>query len=48
LNKANLIISGYIEPGPRDAQKVQTTLDALIFILQDEALAQAVDRLEKA
>jgi hypothetical protein len=43
LTKASLVISEYIEPGPRDAKK---TLDALIFILQDEALAQAVARLE--
>jgi hypothetical protein len=34
----------YIEPGPRDAQK---TLDALILILDDEALSEAVDRLER-
>jgi hypothetical protein len=34
LGKANLLISEYIEPGPRDAQK---TLDGLIFILQDGA-----------
>jgi hypothetical protein len=45
ISKANLLISEYIEPGPRDAQK---TLDALIFILQDQALADAVGRLEKA
>lgn len=41
INKANLIISGSIEPGPRDAKMVQTTLDALIIILQDEAVAGA-------
>ncbi len=45
LRKTSFIISEYIEPGPRDAK---TTLDALILILDDEALSQAVDRLEKA
>jgi hypothetical protein len=34
----------YIDPGPRNAQ---TTLDALILILQDQALADAVARLER-
>jgi hypothetical protein len=48
LSKANLLISEYIEPGPRDARKVQTTLDGLIFILQDQRLAEAVARLEAA
>jgi hypothetical protein len=32
LSKANLLIPKYIEPGSRDARKVQTTLDGLIFI----------------
>jgi hypothetical protein len=45
LHKTSLIISEYVEPGPRDAK---TTLDALILILDDEALSEAVDRLEKA
>ncbi len=35
LSEANLLISEYVELGPRDARKVQSTLDALIFILQD-------------
>ncbi|MEY2503271.1 MAG: hypothetical protein QOI07_3608 [Verrucomicrobiota bacterium] len=48
INKTALVISDYIEPGPRDARKVHSTLDALIFILQDQALADAVGRLEKA
>jgi hypothetical protein len=43
LHKAALVASEYIEPGPRNAQ---TTLDALLLILQDQALADAVDRLE--
>jgi hypothetical protein len=43
LNKANVVVSEYLEPG---SCNVQTTLDALIFILQDQALADAVDRLE--
>jgi hypothetical protein len=43
LRKASLIISEYVEPGPRDAK---TTLDALILILDDQALSEAVDRLE--
>jgi hypothetical protein len=43
LHKTSLIIGEYIQPGPRNAQ---TTLDALILILDDEALSEAVDRLE--
>jgi hypothetical protein len=43
LHKTSLIISEYLEPGPRDAK---TTLDALILILDDQALGDAVDRLE--
>jgi hypothetical protein len=46
LVKAKLNISEYVQPGPRDARKVQNTLDALIIILQDQALADAVARLE--
>jgi hypothetical protein len=43
LHKTSLIISEYVEPGPRNAQ---VTLDALILILDDQALSEAVDRLE--
>jgi hypothetical protein len=46
LSKANLLISEYVESGPRDARKAQSTLDALIFILRDEALTNAAARLE--
>jgi hypothetical protein len=46
--KAKLNISEYVEPGPRDARKVQNTLDALIITLQDQALADAVARLERS
>jgi hypothetical protein len=45
FHKASLIISEYIEPGPRDPKK---TLDALIFLFDDEALSKAVDRLAAA
>ncbi len=45
LHKTSLIISEYIEPGPRDAKK---TLGALILILDDQALSEAVDRLKAA
>jgi hypothetical protein len=48
LAKAKLNISEYVQPGPRDARKVQNTLDALIIILQDQALADAVARLERS
>ena len=43
LHKTSLIISEYIEPGPRDPK---ATLDALILILDDQAVSDAVDRLE--
>jgi hypothetical protein len=43
LHKTSLIISEYVEPGRCDAK---ATLDALILILDDEALSEAVDRLE--
>lgn len=43
LHKTSLIISEYVEPGPRNAK---ATLDALILILDDQALSEAVDRLE--
>lgn len=46
LNKTSLIISEYIEP--RRPRNAQNTLDALILILDDQALGDAVDRLEKA
>jgi hypothetical protein len=42
LTKANLVLSEYIEPGPRAAAKVQSALDALIFIQQDGALAEGL------
>jgi len=45
LQKTSLIISEYVEPGPRDAK---ATLDARILILDGEALSEAVDRLERA
>jgi hypothetical protein len=41
LHKTRLSISKYIEPGPREAK---TTLDALILILGDQALSDAVDK----
>lgn len=44
LTKANLVVSEYIEPGPRNAL---ATLDALILLLQDQALGDAVERLEQ-
>jgi hypothetical protein len=45
LMKARLIISEYIEPGPRDAKR---TLGVLILILEDEVLGTAMDRLQAA
>jgi hypothetical protein len=38
LHKAHLVISAYVEPGLRNPQ---TTLDALILILDDQELARA-------
>ena len=44
IKKLKLIVSEYIKPGPgKDARK---TLDILIFILQDGALADAMVQLE--
>ena len=43
LHKTRFIISEYAQPGPRNPQ---TTLDALILILDDPALSEAVARLE--
>lgn len=44
LNKTSLIISEYLEP--LRSRNAQTTLDALILILDDQTLGDAVDRLE--
>jgi hypothetical protein len=44
VKKMKLIVSEYLKPGPsKDARK---TLDILILLLQDEALADAVVQLE--
>jgi hypothetical protein len=44
VKKLNLIVSEYLKPGSgKDAQK---TIDILIFILQDQALAHAMAKLE--
>jgi hypothetical protein len=44
VKKLKLIVSEYLKPGPgKDARK---TLDVLIFILQDQALANAMTQLE--
>jgi hypothetical protein len=44
VKKLNLIVSEYLRPGPSiDARR---TLDVLILILQDEALADAMAQLE--
>jgi hypothetical protein len=44
VKKLKLIVAEYIKPAPgKDARK---TLDILIFILQDQALAKAMAHLE--
>lgn len=44
VKKMNLIVAEYIKTG--SAKTAQTTLDVLILILQDQALADATAQLE--
>jgi hypothetical protein len=44
LRKAGQIISGYLEPGPHDAEE---TITQLIAVLDTQDLAGAIERLEK-
>jgi hypothetical protein len=43
LNEAGQIIAEYLEPGPRNAE---ATLDRLIQTLDNQRLAQALERLQ--
>jgi hypothetical protein len=46
VEKLKMVVAEYLLLGPsKDARR---TLDVLIFILQDEALADAMDRLLEA
>jgi hypothetical protein len=44
VKKLKLIVSEYLKPGP--SKDVRKTLDILILLLQDQALADAVTQLE--
>jgi hypothetical protein len=45
VRQAQLILSDYIEPGPRSAEK---TIERLLDVLDRNDVVEAVDRLEEA
>lgn len=43
IREAQLILAGYVEPGPQNADK---TINELLFILDRNDVVEAVDRQE--